>query len=180
MKRIWLAGAFGAATLLSACGGGNQESTPSESPSATESAAQPAPEATSGASEQASPTAEPSATQAAATPAAASAATSTPTMAAADGPPDAFKVCAVCHSAEPGKNGIGPSLAGVYGTKAGEVPGYDFSDAMKNSGLVWNEATLDKYLANPQAMVPGTKMTFAGFKDEDKREAVIKYLKSIK
>ena len=83
------------------------------------------------------------------------------------------------HSAQPGKNGIGPSLAGIYGTRAGEVPGYDFSDAMKNSGLTWNAPTLDKYLTSPQKVVPGTKMSFGGLKDADKRKAVIAYLKSL-
>ena len=99
--------------------------------------------------------------------------------AAAATPPDTFKQCAICHSAEQGKNGIGPSLAGGYGTKAGEVPGFDCSDAMKNSGLTWNEATLDKFLASPRDVVPGTKMSFGGLKDADKRKAVIAYLKSL-
>lgn len=78
-----------------------------------------------------------------------------------------------------GQNGIGPSLAGVFGTKAAEVPGYEFSTAMKDSGLTWDEATLDRYLEAPREVVPGTKMTFAGLKDETKRSAVIDYLKSI-
>lgn len=114
----------------------------------------------------------PSAHNAAASPAPA-------TAPAADTPPLAFAQCQSCHSPEAGKNGIGPSLAGVFGTKAAEVPGYDFSPAMKNSGLTWDEATLDRYLKGPQQVVPGTKMTFAGIPDDTKRAAVIAYLKSI-
>ncbi|OJY71343.1 MAG: cytochrome C [Sphingobium sp. 66-54] len=98
---------------------------------------------------------------------------------AADAPPPAFAQCQSCHSPEAGKNGIGPSLAGVFGTKAAEVAGYDFSPAMTKSGLTWDEATLDRYLKAPQQVVPGTKMTFAGLSDDAKRAAVIAYLKSI-
>lgn len=97
----------------------------------------------------------------------------------ANAPPAAFAQCQSCHSPEPGKNGIGPSLAGIFGEKAAEVPGYDFSSAMQESGLTWDQATLDRYLAAPQHVVPGTKMTFPGLKDDTKRAAVIDYLKSI-
>lgn len=93
--------------------------------------------------------------------------------------PPAFAQCQSCHSATPGENGIGPSLAGVFGTKAAEVPGYDFSEAMKTSGLTWDEPTLERYLEAPQTVVPGTKMTFPGLKDAAKRAATIAYLKSI-
>jgi cytochrome c2 len=184
MKRIWLAAVLGTSALLSACGGGNQETAPSETPSATDTAALPAeavPSATDSASPSGTPSATPSATEAAATPTPTPSASKSaaPAMVSAATPPEAFKQCQVCHSATPGKNGIGPSLAGVYGTKAGEVPGYDFSDAMKNSGLTWNAATLDKYLTSPRDVVPGTKMSFGGLKDADKRKAVIDYLKSL-
>jgi cytochrome c len=172
MRRIWLAGAIGAATLLAACGGGNQEPTPSAS---TEDVGTAAPaEGSPAATEMATPTAPASSASQSAAPTAAP-----PKMAAAVAP-DVFKQCQACHSAEPGKNGIGPSLAGVYGTKAGDVAGFDFSDAMKNSGLKWDAATLDKYLTSPQTVVPGTRMAFAGLKDSDKRQAVIAYLKAIK
>jgi cytochrome c2 len=93
--------------------------------------------------------------------------------------PPAFAQCQSCHSATPGQNGVGPSLAGVFGTKAAEVPGYDFSEAMKKSGLTWDDATLDRYLLSPQTVVPGTKMTFPGLKDDAKRAATIAFLKSI-
>jgi cytochrome c len=94
--------------------------------------------------------------------------------------PPAFAQCASCHSTEPGKNLIGPSLAGIFGTKAGEVAGYNFSTAMKESGLTWDEATLDRYLKAPREVIPGTKMTYPGLKDDAKRAAVVAYLKSLK
>ena len=93
--------------------------------------------------------------------------------------PAEFAQCSACHATERGKNGIGPSLAGIYGDKAGTVPGYDFSDAMKNSGLTWNQGNLDRFLTDPKGVVPGTKMTFPGLKDPAKRAAVIAYLKSL-
>jgi cytochrome c len=102
------------------------------------------------------------------------------TAAAADGKPVAFVQCATCHSTEPGKMGVGPSLAGVYGTKSGEIAGYAFSDAMKSANLTWDDQTLDTYLTNPMKMVPGTKMTFAGLSDAAQRKAVIEYLKTLK
>lgn len=94
--------------------------------------------------------------------------------------PPAFAQCAACHAVEKGKHGVGPSLAGVFGTKAGDVPGYDFSDAMKASGLIWDEKTLDTYLTNPMKVVPGTRMTYAGMTDPADRRAVIDYLKTLK
>ncbi|MEN9682543.1 MAG: hypothetical protein RLZZ427_294 [Pseudomonadota bacterium] len=102
------------------------------------------------------------------------------TTAAADGKPAAFAQCAACHSTEAGKMGVGPSLAGVYGTKSGEVAGYAFSDAMKTANLTWDDATLDEYLTAPMKKVPGTKMTFAGLSDPAARKAVIEYLKTLK
>jgi cytochrome c len=100
--------------------------------------------------------------------------------ATADTSPASFEICKACHSAKPGENGIGPSLAGVYGTKAGEVAGFEFSDALLKSGLTWDDKSLDTWLTNPQAMVPGTKMSFGGLPDAAKRKEVIEYLKSIK
>ncbi len=90
-----------------------------------------------------------------------------------------FNKCKVCHSVEDHKNKIGPYLNGVVGRKAGTAEGYNYSEAMKNSGLTWDEATLDKYLADPKGVVPHTKMAFVGLKKEEDRQDVIAYLKSI-
>ena len=119
------------------------------------------------------PASEPAGSESAA--ASPSAATTT-----ADARPAAFAQCAACHAVEPGKHGVGPSLAGIYGTKAGDVAGYAFSDAMNASGLIWDEKTLDAYLTNPMKMVPGTRMTYAGMGDPADRKAVIDYIKTLK
>lgn len=88
--------------------------------------------------------------------------------------------CGLCHSTQADQNRVGPSLFGVVGRKAGTVSSYNYSDAMKNSGLTWDDATLDSYLAGPRAKVPGTKMTFAGFSNESDRADVIAYLNTLK
>lgn len=107
----------------------------------------------------------------------AGAAAAGPSLASA---PAAFGQCAACHSLQPGKHGIGPSLVGVYGTKAGEIPGYSFSAPLEASGLTWDDATLDKWLEAPMQTVPGTKMTYAGLKDPAKRAELIAFLKTLK
>lgn len=99
---------------------------------------------------------------------------------AAAAAPEAFAVCSACHSVNKGENGIGPSLAGIYGTKAGIVEGFDFSPQLVESGITWDDASLDKWLTNPQAMVPGTKMSYAGMTDAAKRKEIIEYIKSLK
>jgi len=88
--------------------------------------------------------------------------------------------CAVCHAAEAGKNKAGPSLAGVVGRKAGAVEGFKYSDAMKNSGVTWSNDTLDKYLADPKAFMPGNRMLYPGLKKEADRKAVIDYLDTLR
>ena len=89
-----------------------------------------------------------------------------------------FKVCRICHQiGEGARNFVGPELNGVVGRKAGSVPGYNYSDANKNSGLTWDEATLAKYLRNPRAVVPGTKMAFPGLPTDEDAANVIAYLK---
>jgi cytochrome c len=90
------------------------------------------------------------------------------------------KNCAICHSTEPGKNKIGPSLAGVVGRKAGTVPNYTYSEANKKSGVTWDEPTLETYLQAPTKFVPGTKMVFAGLKNPEDRKNVIAFLKTQK
>ena len=173
------------AFALAACGPSNQPSSESTTTTTSTEAATPAPEA---AATEAAPSAMPS--SAAATPSptptptatkSESAMQSASTMAsAAASPPAAFNQCAACHSTQPGKTIIGPSLAGVYGTKAGQTPGFQFSDAMKNSGMVLNAANLDKFLADPKGTVPGTIMALNGIKDASQRKAIIDYLKTLK
>jgi nitrite reductase (NO-forming) len=87
-----------------------------------------------------------------------------------------FRKCQACHSLDAGKNGLGPSLAGIVGEKAAAVQGYNFSPAMKASNLTWDAATLDAYLTDPQKVVPGNKMPFPGLKTERERSAVIAFL----
>jgi cytochrome c2 len=88
--------------------------------------------------------------------------------------------CAICHSIQPGRNMVGPSLAGIVGRKTGSVPGYSYSEANRNANLTWDAATLDKYLQSPRTMIPGTKMTYAGLKDDQKRADLIAYLATVK
>ena len=87
-----------------------------------------------------------------------------------------FRKCQACHSLEQGKNGLGPSLAGIVGKKAGAAPSFNYSTAMKGSNLTWDVATLDSYLSDPQKSVPGNKMPFPGLKTENERKTVIAYL----
>jgi cytochrome c len=97
--------------------------------------------------------------------------------ASADTRPDSFAQCAACHTVAKGApHGMGPNLWGIAGTKAGELAGYDFSPGLKASGLVWDEATLDKWLENPRALVPGTKMSFGGISDPAKRKELVTWL----
>jgi len=87
--------------------------------------------------------------------------------------------CAVCHATTPGENKIGPSLAGIVGSKSGTVPGLNFSTAMKEANVTWDDANLDKYLANPSGFVHGTKM-FVNLPSETDRANVIAYLNTLK
>lgn len=104
----------------------------------------------------------------------------TGSAAAADSGEDLFNNnCAVCHSTEPGTNKLGPSLAGVVGRKSASLGDYSYSPAMTKANLTWDKATLDKYLTDPQAMVPGTKMIFPGVKDANDRKALIDYLATL-
>lgn len=88
-----------------------------------------------------------------------------------------YNKCKTCHSLEAGKNKLGPNLAGIIGREAGSVEGYKYSEAMASSGIVWDEATLDAFLAKPKEVVPKSKMAFAGLKKEKQRQDVIAYLK---
>jgi cytochrome c len=89
-----------------------------------------------------------------------------------------FAKCKICHQVgENAKNAVGPVLNGVVGRRAGTYEGYHYSDANKNSGITWDEATLKEYLRDPKAKVPGTKMVFPGLKSDDDIANVIAYLK---
>jgi cytochrome c len=83
--------------------------------------------------------------------------------------------CQGCHSID--RNRIGPMHKGLFGRPAGSVPGFAYSDAMKNSGIVWSEQTLDLFLQGPRKMVPGTKMTYVGVADPQDRADLIAYLR---
>ena len=119
-------------------------------------------------------------TSAAAAPAATADSAAPAAAAAAGSAPAEFAQCQACHSTEAGKNLVGPSLAGVYGRKAGSIAGFGYTAAFKKLDLSWDEASLDKWLTNPAAMAPGTMMAFPGIADAARRKAVIDYLKTLK
>ena len=90
-----------------------------------------------------------------------------------------FAQCRACHQIGPNaKNAVGPILNGVIGRHSGIVEGYNYSAANKNSGLTWDEATFREYIKDPRAKVPGTKMVYAGLKDEQRINDLVAYLKS--
>ena len=92
-----------------------------------------------------------------------------------------FAVCKACHQiGENAKIAVGPVLNGVIGRRAGTYSGYSYSDANKNSGLTWDEATFREYIKDPRAKVPGTKMIYAGLKDEQKTNDLLAFLKKLK
>jgi cytochrome c len=89
-----------------------------------------------------------------------------------------FKKCLPCHSAGPGAmNKVGPELNGLNGRHSGSVPNFNYTDANKNSGIVWGEATFKEYIKDPKAKIPGTKMIFAGIKNDEEANDLWAYLK---
>jgi len=89
-----------------------------------------------------------------------------------------YRECISCHAMAPGRHLIGPSLAGIWGRKAGTAKGFDrYSDALKSSGIVWSTKTMDGWLANPQALVPGNQMMFKGVRNRRVRQELIAILK---
>ena len=89
----------------------------------------------------------------------------------------AFAKCRACHQLEAGKNGVGPSLKGVFGRKSGTAEGFKYSDAMKAKAVTWDEKTISEYIADPKTYVPGNKMVFPGIKKESEVADLIAYLK---
>jgi cytochrome c len=87
--------------------------------------------------------------------------------------------CSICHSPEQNRNIIGPSLFSVVGRHSGTVPGFHYSAANRQSGLVWDPATLDRYLSGPRQLVPGTLMSYPGLKDPHQRTDLIAYLATL-
>jgi len=91
-----------------------------------------------------------------------------------------FQVCVACHSTKAGEQGMGPSLAGIFGRQAASQPGFRYSSALKKTGVAWNEQSLNAYLADPQAFAPGNRMPYSGMPDATERTDLIAYLKTLK
>lgn len=92
----------------------------------------------------------------------------------------AYRSCQSCHSLKPGRHMTGPSLANTWGRKVGRVEGFTrYSDALRSSGIVWNAETLDAWLENPRALIPGSRMTFRGIANRQAREDLVAYLRRV-
>jgi cytochrome c2 len=91
----------------------------------------------------------------------------------------AYEDCIACHPVEPGVHGIGPSLAGIIGRKAGAVADYRYSRALRRSGITWTPEALDTFVADPQASVPANRMPYAGMTDAGARADLIAYLQKV-
>lgn len=92
----------------------------------------------------------------------------------------AFRVCVACHSVKKGAHRTGPSLANIWGRKAGTIEGFRrYSKALKQANIIWNEHSLDAWLANPRGYLPGNRMTFRGLSDETQRRDLIAFLRSV-
>lgn len=87
-----------------------------------------------------------------------------------------YSRCAACHSLNFDR--VGPRHCGLFGRKAGSVEGFEYSEAMKRSGIVWDAKTLDRFLADPTGVVPGTTMTYAGIEDPRERADLLAYLRT--
>ena len=88
-----------------------------------------------------------------------------------------FNKCKACHVADEPQNRVGPHLVGLFGRQAGSVEGFKYSDAMKESGVTWDEKTIAEYIADPRGYIKGNRMAFVGLKDEEDIEDLIAYLK---
>lgn len=87
-----------------------------------------------------------------------------------------FNQCVACHAIADGRNGLGPHLYGVADRKAGSLPDFNYSDALKTSGIVWDNESLDQWIENPMKFIPGTKMNYAGLRNADDRRDLIAYI----
>jgi len=174
-KLVLAIGLPASALALSACGGGGGESKGQESAAANQAAP-------AGGNAAAGTAPAVTTTKAEAPPPESTDTISGATLAQFTGDPAAgekvFIQCKTCHVTDPGVNRIGPSLHGIVGRAAGTVAGYNYSPANKNSGITWTEPKLFQYLENPQRVVPGTKMAFAGIQDPQKRADLIAWLKT--
>lgn len=98
----------------------------------------------------------------------------------ADGDPEdgkkVFNKCRACHVVDKPQNRVGPHLVGLFGRQAGSVEDFKYSDAMKESGVTWNEETIAEYVADPRSYIKGNRMAFAGLRDEEDIEDLIAYL----
>lgn len=93
---------------------------------------------------------------------------------------EVFKRCHACHSEDPSKNTFGPSLTGVVGRSAASLPRFNYSDALKNSGITWTEENLRMWVADNEKLVPGTRMRHVSISDEAEQNYLIAYLKTLK
>ncbi len=177
MKRTTLLSAIALASLVtvSACGGGagGDANAPAEETAAAETEA-PAAEEAAPAAEETAPAEEAAAAPAAAT---ASFAGMTTDVKAGE---RVFALCRSCHVLEEGVNRVGPSLYNIVGRKSGSVPGFNYSEANKNSGVIWTTDVLYEYLEDPKGFMPGTKMAFPGVKNAQDRANLVAYLESTK
>ena len=90
-----------------------------------------------------------------------------------------FQECAACHSLDAGDNALGPSLANVLGRRAATLSGFRFSNALKKTGVTWDQAKLDEFLTEPQKFAPGNRMPYSGMLNASDRSALIEYLASL-
>jgi len=90
-----------------------------------------------------------------------------------------FEECHACHAAERGVNGVGPSLYGVFGRRAGELDDFRYSPALKKSGITWTAKTLDAYIADPQKAVPANRMPYAGMPEARDRADLLMYMQQV-
>lgn len=89
-----------------------------------------------------------------------------------------FNRCKICHTVETGgRHTLGPNLHGIYGRKAATIEGFQYSDALKNSGIIWDDETLARYIHDPKDAIPGNRMAFPGIKNEQEMENLLAYLK---